>query len=143
MLNRFTGVGRLTKDPELQKTSTGISTMKFSIAVTRDRKDSTGNYPADFILCQAWRQTAEFLNRYAQKGTMLAVDGRLETGSYESNGHKVYTWIINCDSVNILSSYGNSQQKSSDPAPADNSSDSYSDYMNDQGIEVDPDDMPF
>lgn len=143
MLNRFSAVGRLTKDPVLQKTSNGISTIKFSVAVERDRKDSTGSYPTDFILCQAWRSSAEFLSRYGRKGMQIAVEGRLETGSYESNGHKVYTWIINCDGVNILSPYGNTQPKQVDPAPAESRKESYDDYMEDQGIEVNPDDLPF
>lgn len=143
MLNRFTGVGRLTKDPELQKTSTGISTMKFSIATERNRKDASGNYPVDFILCQVWRQTADFLSRYAKKGMQIAVEGRLETGSYESNGHKVYTWIINCDGVNILSPYGNTQPKQVDPASSESRKESYDDYLEDQGIEVNSDDLPF
>ena len=72
MLNRFTGVGRLTKDPVLQKTSNGISTIKFSVAVERDRKNSTGSYPTDFILCQAWRSSAEFLSRYTKWGRKVA-----------------------------------------------------------------------
>jgi len=143
MINAFVGVGRITKDPVIQKTTSGISTVKFTIAVERDRKDSTGKYPADFIQCQAWRSSADFLGRYAHKGTRIAVTGRIETGSYESNGKRNYTWVVNCESVNLLDSYGTSQpQRTEEPAPAPYY-EPYPGYPDDAGIEVYSDDMPF
>lgn len=95
-------VGRLTKEPELRKTSDGTSMMKFTIAVDRAKKDDG----ADFIYCTAWRQQAEFLANYADKGTLISVTGRINTGSYDDRqtGRKVFTTDINADRVSILES---------------------------------------
>lgn len=110
MINTFTAVGRLTKDPELRKTSSGVSVLQFTIACDRDRKGKDGKYPADFINCRAWRQSAEFLANYAKKGNLVAISGRIETDTYQdkATGKNVHTWCVNCDNVQILSSKSNS-----------------------------------
>ena len=94
--------GRLTKEPELRKTQSGTSYLKFTVAVDRMKKEDG----ADFIQCSAWKQQAEFLSQYADKGTMVGVSGRITTGSYEDRqtGKKVYTTEVTCDRVNILES---------------------------------------
>ena len=94
--------GRLTKEPELRKTQSGTSYLKFTVAVDRMKKEDG----ADFIQCSAWKQQAEFLSEYADKGTMVGVSGRITTGSYEDRqtGKKVYTTEVTCDRVNILES---------------------------------------
>lgn len=82
-MNRVILTGRLTADPELRQTQSGISSCRFTVAVNRKFKDkTTGSYEADFITCTAWRQTAEFVSRYFGKGDMIAVEGSLRTGSY-------------------------------------------------------------
>ena len=92
--------GRLTKEPELRKTQSGTSYLKFTVAVDRMKKEDG----ADFIQCSAWKQQAEFLSQYADKGTLVGVSGRITTGSYEDRqtGKKVYTTEFTCDRVNIL-----------------------------------------
>ena len=79
MLNKIFIMGRLTRDPELRRTQTGVAVASFSLAVDRDFKDkSTGERATDFIDVVAWRQTAEFVCRYFAKGRMAVVEGRLQ-----------------------------------------------------------------
>ena len=92
-MNRIVLLGRLTKDPELRITPSGVSVTSFTIAVNRRfKKDET-----DFISCVAWRQTAEFITKYFAKGSMIAVVGSLQTGSYEKDGQKHFTTDVNVD----------------------------------------------
>lgn len=87
-MNKVILMGRLTRDPELRQTPNGIASCRFSIAVNRNFKNQqTGQYDADFINCIAWRQTAEFINKYFRKGQMIALDGTLRTGSYQDKNH--------------------------------------------------------
>lgn len=76
-------MGRLTSDPELKQTASGISTCRFTVAVDRTYGGNNGERQADFISCVAWRQTAEFISRYFCKGKMIALEGELRTGSYD------------------------------------------------------------
>lgn len=78
MLNSITVMGRLTRDPELRRTGSGIAVTNFSVAVERDFKGENGEKKADFIKCVAWRQTGEFVAKYFKKGSMIVVTGRLE-----------------------------------------------------------------
>lgn len=85
-MNNVTLMGRLTKDPELRRTSSGTAVASFTLAVD---KIANGERQADFIDCVAWQKTAEFLNKYFAKGQMLALSGRIQTRSYEDkNGNK-------------------------------------------------------
>ena len=79
MLNRVTIMGRLTRDPELRRTSSGTAVTSFTLAVDRDYKDKeTGQRGTDWIDVVAWRQTAEFAAKYLSKGRMAVVEGRLQ-----------------------------------------------------------------
>ena len=82
MLNRVILMGRLTADPELKKTNSDISVTSFSLAVDRNYGKGADRQ-TDFINCVAWRQTAEFISRYFQKGRMIALEGSLQTRNYE------------------------------------------------------------
>ena len=85
-------MGRLTADPELRQTQSGISSCRFTIAVNRKFKNKdTDQYDADFISCVAWRQTAEFVSRYFSKGSMICVSGGLRTGSYTDRNYSDVT----------------------------------------------------
>lgn len=91
-MNKVILIGRLTADPELRQTQSGISSTRFTIAVNRRFTDkNTGERQADFISCTAWRQTAEFITRYFAKGQMIAVEGTLRTGSYKDKNHSDVT----------------------------------------------------
>lgn len=102
MINRAVIVGRLTKDPDVRVTSSGLSMATFTVACDRPKKKDDQESQADFIRCIAWRQSAEFMERYAKRGMIVGVDGRIQTGSYEKNGATVYTTDVVCDNVRIL-----------------------------------------
>ena len=93
-MNRVILMGRLTHDPELKQTNNGTSTTSFTVAV--DRYSADGDGSADFIRCVAWKRQAEAIANYFGKGRMILVEGNIKTGSYEKDGHKVYTtdvWV--------------------------------------------------
>lgn len=100
MMNLVTLIGRLTADPELRKTQTGTSVTNITLAVTRNfNKEET-----DFIKCQVWRQSAEYLNSYARKGDMVAVEGRIQVSQYQtSDVTKRSDTAVVCDRVYLLS----------------------------------------
>ena len=101
MLNHITIMGRLTRDPELRRTGSGVAVASFCVAVDRDYapKDG-GERKTDFINCVAWRQTGEFISKYFTKGRMIVVDGRLEMRDWtDKDGNKRTTAEINVDSA--------------------------------------------
>lgn len=87
MLNKVILMGRLTRDPELRSTPQGVSTCSFSLAVERNFKNGEER-KADFINCVAWRQTAEFISKYFSKGSLVAVEGSIQTRSWVDNEGK-------------------------------------------------------
>lgn len=106
-MNKVVLIGRLTADPELRQTQSGISSCRFTVAVNRKFKNQNGEYDADFISCQAWRQTAEFVSRYFNKGKMIALEGTLRTGSYQDRNHSDvthYTTDVYVDNVEFVGS---------------------------------------
>lgn len=88
MLNHITAAGRLTKDPELRRTQNGVAVASFTIACDRDIKDASGNKQTDFIDCVAWRNTAEFVDKYFTRGRMVIVSGRFQMREWtDKNGN--------------------------------------------------------
>lgn len=103
MINRVVLVGRLTRDPELKYTTNGIANLRFSIAVNRTFTSQNGERQADFINCVAWRGQAENMAKFLRKGSLIGVEGRIETGSYQAqDGSTRYTTDVVCDSVQFL-----------------------------------------
>lgn len=100
-INNVVLVGRLTKDPDLRKTQSDISVLQFTLAVGRKFK-SEGQSEADFIQCIAWKQSAEYLAQYARKGTIVSVEGRIQTRSYDGSNGKVFITEINTSNVQII-----------------------------------------
>lgn len=89
MLNTAVIMGRLVADPELRTTQTGLSVTSFTVAVDRNYQRAGADRQTDFINVVAWRQTAEFVSRYFRKGSMIAVEGSIQTRNYEDrNGNK-------------------------------------------------------
>ena len=102
MINRVVITGRLSKDPELRKTQSGLSVCSFQLAVDRPKQKGQDEAVTDWISCQAWRQAADYICNYAKKGALLAVDGRLQTRSYDnSSGQKVHVTEVVCERVEI------------------------------------------
>ena len=130
MLNHITIMGRLTRDPELRRTGSGVAVASFRVAVDRDfaSKDG-GERKTDFIDCVAWRQTGEFISKYFAKGRMIVVDGRLEMRDWtDKEGNKrtsaeivvanAYFGDSRRDGDNTTASTGNSYGSYSAPASA-------------------------
>lgn len=107
-MNKVILMGRLTADPVLNQTQSGIASCRFTVAVNRNFVDkTTGQRQADFISCVAWRQTAEFVTRYFHKGSMICVEGTLRTGSYQDRNHQDvthYTTDVQVDNVEFTGS---------------------------------------
>ena len=105
MINNVVLVGRLTKDPELKMTPSGIAVARFTIAVNRPFTSQGGEKKADFINCIAWRKQAENLANFMRKGGLIGVTGRIETGSYDGqDGKRVYTTEVVADNIQFLES---------------------------------------
>lgn len=108
MINRVVLSGRLTKDIALKTTITGSSVCNFTLAVDRNIKHP-GRQNADFINCVAWGKNAENMSKYLHQGSLIAVDGRLQSRSYEKNGHKVHVTEMLVESVNFLERKGSGE----------------------------------
>ena len=103
MINRVVLVGRLTRDPELKYTTNGIANLRFTVAVNRAFTNQSGERQADFISCVAWRAQAENMAKFLRKGSLIGVEGRIETGSYQAqDGTMRYTTDVIADSVQFL-----------------------------------------
>ena len=103
MINRVVLVGRLTKDPELRYTTNNIANLRFTVAVNRQFTSQNGERQADFIGCVAWRAQAENMAKFLRKGSLIGVEGRIETGSYQAqDGQMRYTTDVIADSVQFL-----------------------------------------
>lgn len=100
MLNRVVLIGRLTKGPELRYTPNGIATTSFDLAV--DRPYSKDKKETDFINIVTWRAQAENVAKYTKKGSLVAVEGRIQTRNYEKEGRKIYITEVVADNVRFL-----------------------------------------
>lgn len=102
MLNRVILMGRITQDLDIRQTQGGVSVLSFTVAVDRSFVRQGEERQTDFINCVAWRQQAEFINRYFAKGRMIAIEGNLRTRTYDDkNGTKHYVTEVFVDSVSF------------------------------------------
>ncbi len=111
-MNKVILIGRLTADPELRQTQSGIASCRFTVACDRRFADkNTGERQADFISCTAWRQTAEFVSRYFSKGKLICVEGTLRNNNYQDKNHPDvthYTTDVQVDNVEFVGGKGES-----------------------------------
>ena len=113
-MNKVILMGRLTRDPEMRTTPSGIATTSFSIAVQRNYANAQGDREADFINCIAWRKQAENIAKYCTKGSQVAVDGRIQTRNYDAqDGTKRYVTEVIADNVTFLGGRSGSGESSS------------------------------
>jgi len=103
-MNSVALIGRLTRDPEVRYSTGGnqMAIAKFTIAVDRERTAKEGEQSADFIGITCFGKTAELVEKYMSKGRLVGVTGRIQTGSYEKDGRKVYTTDVIADRVQFL-----------------------------------------
>lgn len=141
-MNRVMLVGRLTTKPELRYTGSNLPYSRFSVAVNRTFSNKDGQREADFINVVVWRKQAENVCNFLDKGSLVSVEGRLQTSTYEVNGEKRYRVEVVADSVQFLESknarsqggYTSSNETVSPYDYQENSSAS----MNDISVENDP-----
>ena len=113
-MNKVVLIGRLTRDPELRQTATGLANCQFSLAVSKNFKNKDGVVEADFINIVTWRRTAEIVAKFCTKGTQLAVEGRIQTRSYDAqDGTKRYVTEVVADNIELLGSRSNGSTSSS------------------------------
>ena len=150
-VNHVVLVGRLTKDIEVRKTNSNTSVCSFTVAIDRRFQSSQAGQSADFINCIAWRQAADFLANYASKGTIVSVEGRIQTRSYDGQNGKVYVTEVVADNVQIISNrnantnqsntYNNQTFTPSVEPSYDDSMDD--DFSNTPSLDISSDDLPF
>ena len=127
-MNKWIGMGRITKDIELQTGKTGSEYCKFTVAIDRE-KDKNGDKKTDFVDCTAWNKTAAFVQKYFKKGDGIIVLGRFESDKYTGkDGISRTNWSVNVREVYFPASKGKSEQTNSDVANFQN---------------IDPSDIPF
>jgi single-strand DNA-binding protein len=116
MLNRIILIGRLTRDPEMRYTPSGITVTRFTLAVDRNYKSAQGEKMTDFITVVAWRQLAELCAEYLAKGKLAAVDGRLQVRSYDAqDGTRKTVAEVVAENVRFLSpKQTNTQENNND-----------------------------
>ncbi len=103
-MNKVLLVGRLTRDPELRTTPSGMAVTRFTIAVSQNFTNKNGERGADFINCSAWGRQADNISKYCHKGSLVSAEGRIRTSSYDAqDGSKRYVTEVVCDTVNFLS----------------------------------------
>lgn len=162
LINRAVLVGHLTRDPELRYTNGGLAVATFTIAVNRSFTNQNGEREADFIQCVIWRKAAENLANFTSKGSLLGVDGRIQTRNYENQqGQRVYVTEVVVENFSLLESKAeadkrhdasnrNSQHQQPSGTPTDaangsagnaNQNDPYAN--NGDQIDIGDDDLPF
>ena len=144
MLNSVIIMGRLTADPELRTTPSGVSVTRFTVAVDRRFQRQGEDRQTDFINVVAWRQTAEFVSRYFTKGSMIAVQGSIQTRTYDDkNGLKRYVVEIVADNVSFCGSKSESGTSGAPRTPVAAAPSFSNGSADDFAAMADDDDLPF
>lgn len=141
MINTVNLIGRIVRDIEQKVTTSGKTCTTFTLAVQRDLKNSDGTYTSDFINCQAWGKLVETLAKYTQKGSLLAVLGRLQTRKYNNkNNQEVYVTEVVVNSIQFL------EKKQTQQANYQIIEDDFGENNNPPfkpSVEINSDDLPF
>ena len=154
-MNKVILIGRLTKDPEMRTMTSGIANTTFSVAVNRPFTNQNGEREADFINCVTWRKQAENVAKYCNKGSQVAVEGRIQTRSYDhQDGTKRYVTEVVADNVTFLgakgsnsggfsneSEFNNNVENKSDIETTDITEDPFKDFGSE--VQLSDDDLPF
>ena len=151
-MNKAILIGRLVRDPEMRTTPAGVATTSFTVAVSRTYANQNGEREADFINCVAWRKQAETIAKYFKKGSQIALEGRIQTRSYDAqDGSKRYVTEIIVDNFTFVGSRNEGGAPMSEPSsnfgsnPDITTTDISEDPFKDFGEEValSDDDLPF
>ena len=148
-MNKAIIIGRLTRDPEMRTTTSGTNSTTFTVAVSRNYTGANGEIETDFLNCVAWRKQAENIAKYCTKGSQVAVEGRIQTRSYDAqDGTKRYVTEIIADNVTFLGGRGSNVPSednyvggSSSVDTTDISEDPFKDFG--EEVALSDDDLPF
>ena len=146
MINNVTIVGRLTRNPELNKTQTGTSVTNFTLAANR-RFGNTEQ--ADFINCVAWKHSAEFLYKYMRKGNLIGVVGRIQSRTYDDDtGRTIYVQEVVAEQVQALESKASRDNKQNNynnyhQTTGNNQDNDFNQMIEDNDLDITSDDLPF
>lgn len=157
MINRTVLVGRLTNDPELKYIGNGVAIATFTVAVNRQFTNSQGEREADFIRCQMWRKAAENFCNFTRKGSLVGIDGRIQTRSYENQqGTRVYVTEVVAENFSLLESKNSNQNEQFEQNRPQNNGQNYQNQQNGQSSpsrnpndpfssapQINDDDLPF
>lgn len=134
MINNVVLVGRLTKRPELKFTTNGTKYTQFSVATQRNFKNKSGEYEADFINCIMWRTAAENFVKFTDKGSLVGIEGRIQTRRYDMDGRTVYITEVLAEGFSLLETKETTEARNNQPVFNSNE---------DEPIEFSEDDLPF
>lgn len=134
MINHVVVVGRLTKKPELKFNATGTKYTQFIVAVQRNFKNKSGEYEADFINCLMWRTAAENFVKFTDKGSLVGIEGRIQTRSYDKDGKPVYITEVLAEGFSLLETKKVVEARSNQPVFNSNEA---------EPIKFSEDDLPF
>lgn len=158
MINRTILVGRLTKDPVLRQTGSGILVAQFTLAVNRAYKNKDGERDADFISCVIWRKAAQNFTKFTSKGSLVGIDGRIQTRTYDDkDGKRVYVTEVIVDDFSLLDYRKDDSDKNTNATTAGSSTNTQNTNTNtsqgqsttpdpvppDDSIDISDDDLPF
>lgn len=145
-MNKALLIGRLTKEPEIRHTQNGATVVSYTLAVNR-RIQTPGQPDADFISCVAWNKTADLMAQYLHKGSLIGVEGRIQTRSYDNQqGQRVYVTEIFTESIQFLESKNSTSSNDQpdigyqEPQQSDNNT---TGYDPNETLNIDSDDLPF
>ncbi|WP_423983789.1 single-stranded DNA-binding protein [Granulicatella adiacens] len=134
MINHVVVVGRLTKKPELKFTANGTKYTQFIVATQRNFKNKDGEYEADFINCRLWRTAAENFTKFTNKGSLVGIEGRIQTSSYDKDGKTVYIQEVLAEGFSLLETKKTVESRNNQPVFNSNEA---------EPIEFSEDDLPF
>lgn len=134
MINNVVLVGRLTKRPELKFTTNGTKYTQFSVAVQRKFKNKSGEYEADYINCIMWRTAAENFVKFTDKGSLVGIEGKIQTRRYDKDGRTVYITEVLAEGFSLLETKETTEARNNQPVFNSNE---------DEPIEFSEDDLPF
>ncbi|MCT3370199.1 single-stranded DNA-binding protein [Lacticaseibacillus paracasei] len=143
MINSVALNGRLTRDVDLRYTTSGIAVGQFTLAVDRRFKSKSGNRETDFISCQIWRKSAENLANYAHKGSLIGIEGRIQTRTYDNKqGQKIYITEVIAENFSLLEPKP-AQQTDNARVSSNRDTQGTTNQPSGKPIDVNDDDLPF
>ena len=149
MLNKVILIGRTTRDVDFRRTSSGTPVATFTLALDNRFVLKDGKPTTDFINCVAWNRTAETMDKYVKKGSLISVEGRIQTRNYENkDGNRVYVTEVVCENMRMLETKGSSNNGTylDEYEPASeytNNNDTGSNSSSDIEFNISEDDLPF